>query len=68
MTAAVLPLNALIMAVLYTRQRRTFVTVGLRFRRPGVGLLAYFLLYQLLLSPVSLTGYIAELVRAPRRW
>jgi poly-beta-1,6-N-acetyl-D-glucosamine synthase len=68
MTAAVLPLNAAIICVLYRKQHHVFTALGLRIRRHRLGLLAYFLGYQLLLSPVSLIGYVAETFHAPRRW
>jgi biofilm PGA synthesis N-glycosyltransferase PgaC len=68
MTAAVLPLNAAVMCALYRKQRRVFEALGLRMRRHRRGLLAYFLGYQLLLAPVSLSGYLTEIVRRPRRW
>jgi biofilm PGA synthesis N-glycosyltransferase PgaC len=68
MTLAVMPLNALIIGLMYRKERRVFSALGLSVRQHRIGLLAYWLGYQLLLSPVSLSGYLTELVRRPRRW
>jgi biofilm PGA synthesis N-glycosyltransferase PgaC len=68
MTAAVLPLNALALSVLYRKQKGVFGVLGLRIRKHRLGLAAYFLLYQFLMAPVSLSGYVMELLRARRRW
>jgi biofilm PGA synthesis N-glycosyltransferase PgaC len=68
MTLAVLPLNGAVLALLYRKQRRVMATLGLRIRKHPAGLIAYVLGYQLLLAPVSLSGYVIELVRRPRRW
>jgi poly-beta-1,6-N-acetyl-D-glucosamine synthase len=68
MTLAVLPLNAAILAIMYRKQRGVFSALGLRIRRHRAGMIAYYLGYQLLLSPVSLSGYVTEALRRPRRW
>jgi biofilm PGA synthesis N-glycosyltransferase PgaC len=68
MTLAVLPLNALVLGFMYHKQRAVFDSLGLHIRRHHAGLLAYYFTYQLLLSPISVSGYAKELVRARRRW
>jgi poly-beta-1,6-N-acetyl-D-glucosamine synthase len=67
-TLAVLPLNLLISSIMYHRQRRSFGQAGLRVRQNVVGYVVYLLCYQLLMSPVSLAGYVEELFRTARRW
>jgi len=67
-TLAVLPLNLAILGLMARRQRATFASMGLVVRRHRRAFLAYFLLYQLILSPVSLAGYAKEFARARRRW
>jgi biofilm PGA synthesis N-glycosyltransferase PgaC len=71
LTLVVLPLNVAIGAVLFARQRAAFAEVGLSVRdrpRDILGLLGYVLLYQLLMSPVAVSGYVAESLHLRRRW
>ena len=68
MTLVVLPLNALLGGAMYFHQRRVFADVKLRVRQNRRGLLFYFFLYQYIMSPISLGGYVLEMVRARRRW
>jgi biofilm PGA synthesis N-glycosyltransferase PgaC len=67
-TLAVLPLNLLIAGIMYRRQRRSFEHANLRVRQNVIGFVAYLLVYQLIMSPVSLAGYIEELFHTARRW
>ncbi|HEV2998122.1 MAG TPA: glycosyltransferase family 2 protein [Solirubrobacteraceae bacterium] len=67
-TLAVLPLNVLISGIMYRRQRSSFTHAGLRVRQNVVGFVTYLLGYQLLMSPVSVAGYVEELFRRARRW
>jgi poly-beta-1,6-N-acetyl-D-glucosamine synthase len=67
-TLAVLPLNAVIAILMYHRSRAAFRAQHLRVRRARLGFLAYFLLYQLLMSPISLSGYAQDLLRTRREW
>jgi poly-beta-1,6-N-acetyl-D-glucosamine synthase len=68
LTLLVLPLNLLMSAILLHRERAVFDEVGIRFRRNRLGFLAYFLGYQLVMSPISCSGYLKELVGARRVW
>jgi len=68
-TVAVLPLTLLVNAILYRYQRRrVFNLLGLRVRRNTVGFVAFVLTYQMLMSPVSVAGYVQELLGLRRRW
>jgi biofilm PGA synthesis N-glycosyltransferase PgaC len=67
-TLAVLPLNLLIAGIMYRRQRRSFEHANLRVRQNVIGFVAYLLVYQLIMSPVSLAGYVEELFHTARRW
>jgi hypothetical protein len=68
-TVAVLPLTLLVNAILYRYQRRrVFHLLGLRVRRNTLGLVAFVLTYQMLMSPVSVAGYVQELLGLRRRW
>ena len=68
MTLAVLPLNLVMCGALFARERAVFAELGLHVRRNRRGFLAYFLLYQLIQSPISVSGYILELRGARRVW
>jgi poly-beta-1,6-N-acetyl-D-glucosamine synthase len=68
-TVAVLPLTLLVNAILYRYQRRrVFDLLGLRVRRNALGFVAFVLTYQMLMSPVSVAGYVQELLGLRRRW
>jgi biofilm PGA synthesis N-glycosyltransferase PgaC len=68
MTLLVLPLNALLAAIMYRHQRHVFRAVDLRVRKNKRGLLLYMFCYQFVMSPISLAGYLLEAVRARRAW
>ena len=68
MTAAVLPISLTIASTMYLRQRAVFRALNLRVRRNLAGFLLYVLAYQLLMSPISVSGYATELVRSRRVW
>jgi biofilm PGA synthesis N-glycosyltransferase PgaC len=68
MTAAVLPISLTIALTMYVRQRAVFRMLGLRIRRNLLGFVLYVLVYQLVMSPISVSGYATELVRARRVW
>ncbi len=67
-TLAVLPLNIVIAGIMYRRQRSSFLQAGLRIRQSVIGFVAYLLFYQLVMSPVSLAGYVEEFFQTARRW
>jgi biofilm PGA synthesis N-glycosyltransferase PgaC len=68
MTVAVLPISLAIAATMYVRQRAVFHRLGLRIRRNLLGFVLYVLVYQLVMSPISVSGYLTEIVRARRVW
>ena len=69
MTLAVLPLTAIVYAVLFWRQwHDVFKPLGLVVRKNWLALIAFLLVYQIVMSTVSMKGYIEELVHRRRRW
>jgi biofilm PGA synthesis N-glycosyltransferase PgaC len=68
MALAVLPITTVMSLVMFTRQRAALAAVGLRTRRNWSGLAAYILGYQLLMSPISVAGYVQEVTRVRRNW
>ena len=68
-TLAVLPLTLLVDWLLYRFQRRqVFDPLGLRVRKNKLGFVCYVLMFQMVMSPVSVMGYAQELFRLRRRW
>jgi poly-beta-1,6-N-acetyl-D-glucosamine synthase len=56
-------------SVLHHFQRRqVFEPLGLRMRRNRLGFLAFVIVYQMLMSPISVAGYAQELLGFRRRW
>jgi biofilm PGA synthesis N-glycosyltransferase PgaC len=70
-TLAVLPVSLAVGGLLFARQRRAMAEVGIAVRSSGkdyVGLGAFVLVYQLMVSPIALSGYVTETLRLRRRW
>lgn len=67
-TLFVLPITITVNLVLYNYQRKVFDSLGLRIRKNVGGFVAYVLLYQILMSPVSVWGYLQETFRLKRTW
>src|SRR5690606_6346926 len=63
MTLLVLPLALVWNATIFTVQQRMFKAQGLRVRRNLSGFLFYSLGYTMILQPVCVAGYAAELLR-----
>ena len=68
MTLLVIPLAFLIVALMFFKQRQVFGELDLKIRRNSFGFLFFMLLYQPLMSPICLTGYLKELAGARKRW
>jgi biofilm PGA synthesis N-glycosyltransferase PgaC len=68
MTLLILPLAALWNAIIFRVQRRMFVREDLRVRRNWLGFLAYATCYSLIMQPVCLAGYAAELLGQRKLW
>ena len=68
LTIAVLPLTILWNAVIFRVQARVYAREGLVVRRNLGGFLFYALAYSLLMQPVCVWGYVAELLGLRKRW
>lgn len=68
MTLLVLPLTAFIVLIMLRFQKGVFELMGLRIRRNTLGFLAYFLIYQFIVSPICVVGYTRELLNLEKRW
>lgn len=67
-TLFVLPLTFAQNYILYRFQKEVFRSLNLRIRKNIFGFLAYVLLYQIMMSPVSVYGYLQELFQSKRVW
>ncbi|TDK22337.1 glycosyltransferase family 2 protein [Luteimonas aestuarii] len=68
MTLLVLPLAAIWNIVIFRVQRRMFHAQDLRVRRNFAGFLFYSVGYTMILQPVCVMGYFAELFRLRKSW
>ncbi len=68
MTLAVLPLAAIWNWFIFRVQRRMFRSQGLRVRSNPRGFLFYVFAYSLLMQPVCVGGYFAELAGLRKNW
>ncbi len=68
MTLLVLPLAVVWNAIIFRVQRQMFVRQDLRVRRNLSGFFIYSLFYTMILQPVCVMGYVAELLRLRKTW
>lgn len=68
MTILVLPLTLLSYFILYIFQKSVFQKLNLRIRKNILGFWLFVLCYQMILSPVSVWGYIQEMLLLKRVW
>lgn len=68
LTLAVLPLAALWNIVIFRIQRGVFEGQDLKVRRNPMGFLFYALAYSLLMQPVCVWGYAAEIIGMKKKW
>lgn len=67
-TLLVLPLTFFQNFILYRYQKKVFRSLHLRIRKNLFGFVAYVLLYQMVMSPVSVYGYVQEALQRQRIW
>ncbi len=68
MTLLLLPLSLAINGLMFVKQKQVFKQRGLRVRRNLLGFLFYMLTYQFIMTPASLAGYAAEILRFKKSW
>src|SRR5699024_5937512 len=69
MTLLVLPLTLISYSTLYIYQSKfVFKPLNLKIRKNLIGFVFFILSYQMIMSPVSLYGYIQEFFKFKRRW
>lgn len=68
MTLFVIPLTMLSYSVLYKYQKHVFIKLNLRVRTNTWGFISFVLLYQVIMSPISVWGYLQEFLKLKRKW
>ena len=68
MTLVVLPLAFAWNWIIHRVQRSMLLQQGLQVRRNRFGLFSYVILYSLVLQPVCVGGYLAELIGLRKQW
>lgn len=68
MTLALLPMAFLIGFLNFSIENRMFSTLGLRVRKNPSGFLIYVLIYNFILQPASVLGYLDEIFRTQKKW
>lgn len=69
MTLLVLPLTLISYGILYFYQKNfVFKSLHLKIRKNISGFLLFILIYQMIMSPVSVYGYVQELIKTERNW
>lgn len=68
-TLLVLPLTCVSYGLLYFYQKYfVFKKLNLRIRKNKLGFILFILFYQLIMSPVSVWGYLQEIFKLKRVW
>lgn len=68
MTLAVLPFAALWNILIYRTQSKMFAAQGLTVRHNAAGLAFYLLVYTIVMQPVCVWGYAAEIAGLRKKW
>lgn len=68
MTLLVIPLAIMQNMVLLRYQKDVFEELNLKIRKNVFGYIAYILFYQMIMSPISVLGYVQELMGLNRVW
>lgn len=64
----VLPITLLTFIIFYFKQKTFFKALNLKVRKNKLGFTTFILFYQMIMSPISLIGYLQELFGAKRVW
>ena len=68
LTLLVLPLTFLIVWVMYAKEKQVFNELGLKVRRNRLGLILFMIIYQFIMSPICVVGYVQELFGFRKKW
>ncbi|MGE5217535.1 MAG: glycosyltransferase [Chloroflexota bacterium] len=68
MTLLVFPIAFFIVSVMYHKQKQVFDSLNLTVRSNPWGLVVYMLIYQAIMSPICVVGYVQEILGAVKKW
>ena len=68
MTLLVLPLTFISYAILYKYQTYVLRNINLKTRKNLLDFILFVLFYQMIMSPISVWGYLQELFKSKRKW
>lgn len=68
MTVLLLPLAILANALFYWQQHKIFAQYSLKVRVNIFGFLLYLLIYQAIMAPATVAGYLSETLNLAKRW
>lgn len=68
MTILVIPVTTLSYMILYRYQKSIFRKLDLKVRKNNTGFILFILIYQIIMSPISIFGYTQELLKLKRIW
>jgi biofilm PGA synthesis N-glycosyltransferase PgaC len=68
MTLLVIPLTLLSYSILYNYQSHVFKRLDLKVRKNKFGFIIFTMFYQIIMSPVSVWGYLQEFLNLRRIW
>lgn len=68
LTLAVIPLTLIILYIMLHFQKKVFKELDLKIRHNAFGFVLYALIYQIIMSPLTVLGYIEEFAGLRKRW
>ncbi len=68
MTLMLLPLAIIVNVLMFYKQKNIFAYYGLNIRKNIIGLVFYMFIYQAIMSPACLAGYISEFFSTRKSW
>ena len=68
MTLLCLPLTLIMFAILYHKEKKTFESIGEKIKESRWSLIPFALMYQFLVAPASLVGYVKGIFHMNHSW
>ncbi len=67
-TLWIIPLSLAFTTILYYFQKRTFKEIGLKMSKNFLGMISYVILFQIIQTPATLSGYVSEMLKLKKNW
>lgn len=68
MTILLLPLACIANIIFFYKQRKIFKRYGLKIRQNVMGFIFFMLIYQTLMAPATMSGYLSEMLNLTKKW